>query len=289
MLIDSHHHLWRYSAEQYPWIGDGMEVLAKDYWCEELQKIGEENAVEGFVTVQARQSLTETEILLTLAEHEPMMLGVVGWLDLRSPELPAQLERYGKQPMLKGVRHVVQDEPDPDFLLGDAFQAGVRRLQAYDLTYDVLIFARQLPAAVEFAANHDNLRLVLDHIAKPTIRGTSIDDDYVRLMRKLAGYSHVSCKFSGVVTEVRDESWDIETIRPYWKLMLELFGPSRLMFGSDWPVCLLKSEYDRWLETVKQLASDLSESEREAIFSENAQRAYKLHNERLIDRKGTTP
>lgn len=275
MLIDSHHHLWQYSEEQYPWIGPEMSVLARDFWVEELRSLADENRMDGFVTVQARQSLAETEVLLALAEDEPLIKGVVGWLDLRSPELPAQLDRFGSAAKLKGVRHVVQDEPELDFILGDAFQQGVGQLSQYDLTYDILIFAKQLPAATKFAAAHPNLRLIVDHIAKPTIDGPDVDPIYSRLMRELASLPNVTCKFSGVATEVVGD-WNIDSVRPYWDLMLDAFGPSRLMFGSDWPVCLLKTEYSRWLDVTRELTATLSETEQRQFYSETAQSAYKL-------------
>jgi L-fuconolactonase len=177
---------------------------------------------------------------------------------------------------LKGIRHVVQDEPDDRFLLGNAFNDGVRELYRCGLVYDLLIFAKQLPAAIEFVDLHPDHSMVLDHIAKPTIRANHFDQTWSDNIRELAKRSNVTCKFSGVATEVRDADWSTETIRPYWDVAVEQFTPSRLMFGSDWPVCLLKTDYDRWLKCVRELASDLSSDEQNAIFAGNAIRAYGL-------------
>lgn len=276
MLIDSHHHLWKYSAEQYPWISDRMSVLRKDFWSDDLNSLSGEHGVDGFVTVQARQSLEETETLLTLAQSQPLIKGVVGWVDFASDEITEQLDRFAGNDNLKGLRHVVQDEPDDRFILGAAFNSGIRQLAGRDLVYDVLIFARQLESSIEFVRSHADIPMVLDHIAKPTIKDGELDAQWASQIREIAALPNLSCKFSGVVTEVRDTCWDIETIRPYWETVLEAFGPDRLMFGSDWPVCLLKSTYERWLEAVRSLAGELSSDEQEQFFGGTAKRIYHL-------------
>ena len=180
-------------------------------------------------------------------------------------------------PLLKGVRHVVQDEPDDLFLLRDDFNRGIRMLANRNLVYDVLIYGRQLPAAIEFIEMHPDQPMVLDHIAKPTIKREAFDKDWQTSFLELARHENLCCKFSGVVTEILDEQWDIETVRPYWETALEAFTPKRLMFGSDWPVCLLQAEYSRWLEVVQELASGLSSDEQQDFFSNNAIRAYQLN------------
>lgn len=283
MLIDSHHHLWSYSAEEYTWIGEGMEILRDDYSPDDLEAITRTTGIEGFVTVQARQSITETESLLNIAELSPRVLGVVGWVPLASPTVSECLERYAASPWLKGVRHVAQDEPDDRFLLRADFNRGVQQLREHGLVYDLLIYARQLPAAIGLADAHPDLPLVLDHIAKPTILPDRFDEDWERHFRELAKRPNVSCKFSGVVTEIRssagrvaEETWSIEQIRRYWEVALEAFTVDRLMFGSDWPVCLLRTSYARWLETVGELAGGLSFTERAALFGGNAARVYRL-------------
>lgn len=276
MLIDSHHHLWKYSTDQYGWISDQMLPLKADFLLPELQQTAAESSIDGFVSVQARQSLQETDDLLAMAETEPLIAGVVGWVPLAAPEIGQTLERLGDQKFLKGVRHVVQDEEDDRFILGTDFNRGVSQLETHNLVYDVLIFAKQLPASIEFVDQHPNLQMVLDHIAKPTITADAFDNAWEKNFRELAKRGNISCKFSGVVTEVRGETWSIDQIQRYWDVALEAFTPDRLMFGSDWPVCLLKTGHTQWLETVQQLASDLSVTERSKIFSTNAIRDYNL-------------
>ncbi|MGI9444529.1 MAG: amidohydrolase family protein [Rubripirellula sp.] len=276
MLIDSHHHLWKYSTDQYGWISDQMLPLKTDFLLPELQQTAAESSIDGFVSVQARQSLQETDDLLAMAETEPLIAGVVGWVPLAAPGIGQTLERLGDQKFLKGVRHVVQDEEDDRFILGTDFNRGVSQLETHNLVYDLLIFAKQLPASIEFVDQHPNLQMVLDHIAKPTITADAFDNAWEINFRELAKRGNISCKFSGVVTEVRGETWSIDQIQRYWDVALEAFTPDRLMFGSDWPVCLLKTGHTQWLETVQQLASDLSVTERNKIFSTNAIRDYNL-------------
>ncbi len=276
MLIDSHHHLWRYSADDYPWINDQMDVLRRDYWTAELERIAGDHAVDRFVTVQARQSLAETETLLQLADANPLIGGVVGWVDFRSSAVGEQIERFAGHPKLKGFRHVVQDEPDDRFILAADFNRGIGELCSRNLVYDVLIFARQLEPAIEFVASHPDIPMVLDHIAKPVIAGDGMDASWRRGVERLAEMPNVSCKFSGLATEVVSGDWDIETLRPYWDVVLEAFTPDRLMFGSDWPVCLLRTGYGRWLETVRRLAEPLSPGEQQQLFCSTAKRVYDL-------------
>jgi len=279
MLIDSHHHLWKYSTEQYGWITDQMLPLKADFLLPELQAIASESSVDGFVSVQARQTLQETDDLLAMANADPLICGVVGWVPLAAPDLSETLDRLADQKFLKGVRHVVQDEPNDRFILGNDFNRGISQLANYKLVYDVLIFAKQLPASIEFVDQHPNLKMVLDHIAKPTITDDSYDNQWETHFRELAKRENISCKFSGVVTEVRGESWSMDQIRRYWDVALEAFTPDRLMFGSDWPVCLLKTGHTQWLQTVQQLASQLTETERTKLFSANAIRDYNLEVE----------
>lgn len=287
MLIDSHHHLWAYSRAEYPWISDAMSVLRRDFLGNELNDIARQSAVNGFVTVQARQSLGETAALLEIARENQRILGVVGWVPLADPGVGDHLSALCQSPELKGVRHVVQDEPDDRFLLGDDFNAGVALLGEFGLVYDILIYARQLPAAIEFADRHPQIPMVLDHIAKPSIDPQCFDQTWETNFRQLAKRANVSCKFSGVATEIRTNNpgdasgssspqWSINDIRRYWDVALEAFTPSRLMFGSDWPVCLLRTPYSRWLETVRELAAPLSPNEQTQFFSQTAINTYKL-------------
>ncbi len=276
MLIDSHHHLWTYSVEQYGWIDDQMSVLQRDFLGPELNEIARESGVDGFVSVQARQVVEETVDLLRIADAEPLIRGVVGWVPLADPGVSNVLDQFADARLLKGVRHVVQDEPDDRFILGDDFNRGVSLLKDRGLIYDVLIFAKQLGPSIEFVDRHPDQPMVLDHIAKPTIRSAEFDSQWETDFRELARRDNITCKFSGVVTEVRDDDWSIETIRRYWDVALDAFTPKRLMFGSDWPVCLLRSGHKLWLDTVRELASELSDDEQADFFANNAIRDYRL-------------
>jgi len=285
MLIDSHHHLWSYSATEYPWISESMSVLKADFLTRQLDEIAVHSAVDGFVSVQARQSIAETQSLLDIAGQSDRILGVVGWVPLAASDVAEHLDRLTQSPWLKAVRHVVQDEPDERFLLGEDFNRGVSQLVDYGLVYDLLIYARQLPSAIEFADRHPHQPLVIDHIAKPTIACDRFDQQWEKDFRELAKRPHVVCKFSGVVTEIlpggedqRSTDWSIDHVRPYWEVAIDAFSPSRLMFGSDWPVCLLRTDYARWLNTVCQLASSLSPAEQARIFATNAMHIYRLHS-----------
>ncbi len=276
-IIDSHHHLWQYSQSEYPWMGEGAELLQNDFLTPELTAVAKENSISGFVSVQARQVVAETSWLLDLAEKCELIRGVVGWLPLRdAAELAAQIEIFSNRPLLKGIRHVVQDEPDDEFILGTAFNQGVRALASTGWVYDILIYSRHLSSTIQFVDRHPNQLFVLDHIAKPTIVAKQFDQQWASEIRELAQRPNVACKFSGVATEVRDSQWDESTMKPYWDVTLEAFGCQRVMFGSDWPVCLLRTEYSRWKSCVELLVAELSTSEQHAFWSANASRVYSL-------------
>jgi L-fuconolactonase len=274
--VDSHHHFWKYSKEQYGWISDSMQVLQRDFLPEDLQREMQSTHIDSVLSVQARQTLAETEFLLQRAKEHPWIVGVVGWVPLADPKIGDILESLRKESLLKGVRHVVQDETDERFLDREPFNTGVSLLKPFDLTYDVLIFGRQLPMAIRFVDRHPEQRFVLDHIAKPVITAAAFDRDWEAGFRELARRPNVDCKFSALVTEVRDSAWTVDLLRPYWDVALEAFGINRLMFGSDWPVCLLRASYADWVATVSMFASELSESEQRKFWCTNANRAYKL-------------
>ena len=217
MLIDSHHHLWKFYAKEYGWMSDEMSVLKRDYLATELRQIAAGSNVDGFVTVQARQALIENDDLLAIAADEPLIRGVVGWVPLADPKAGEHLDHYAAFPQFKGVRHVVQDEPDDRFILGADFNRGVAELASRNLVYDVLIFARQLSATIEFVDRHPNQPMVVDHIAKPTIHNSNFDQDWEHQFRALAQRDQVTCKFSGVVTEVRDAA----TMAANWSSALD--------------------------------------------------------------------
>ncbi|MEM7559570.1 MAG: amidohydrolase family protein, partial [Planctomycetota bacterium] len=276
MRIDSHHHFWNYSAEEYGWIGEGMEVLRRDFGPGDLQQEIEPAGIDAVISVQARQTVEETRWLLEIANENAMIPAVVGWLPLADASVEPEIEKWSQHAKLKSLRHVVQDEPDDAFILGADFNRGVGLLHKYGLVYDILIFGKHLTNTITFVDQHPNQAFVLDHIAKPTIVASEFDESWKSGLQELARRENVTCKFSGVVTEVRDADWSVETIQPYWDVALEAFGSKRLMYGSDWPVCLLKSGYGRWVDAVKELSSTLSSSEQEDFWGNNAAAAYRI-------------
>ena len=275
MRIDAHQHFWHYSAAEYPWIGPGMERLARDFLPADLAPLLEAGGIAGTVAVQARQSLEETRWLLELADGHGFIRGVVGWVDLRSTHVADQLARFAGHPRFVGVRHVVQDEADPRFLLGEAFLHGLARVAEAGLVYDLLVLAPQLSAAAEMVALRPGQPFVLDHLAKPPIAAARLDpwrDD----IRALARHPHVSCKLSGMVTEARLRQWRRGDFLPYMETALEAFSPDRLMFGSDWPVCTLSGEYAEVAGIVDDFLAGLAPAERAAIEGGTAARVYGL-------------
>ena len=277
--IDAHHHLWQYRPAEYGWISDKMAVLQRNFLPDDLKREVQAVGVSGAVAVQARQTLGETEWLLGLADQNDFMLGVVGWVPLADPGLPAILERLAARPKLKGVRHVVQDEPDDNFILREEINAGVVALKRVNLVYDILVFERHLPQTIAFVDRHPDQPFVLDHIAKPRIKAGEISPWKERIA-ELARRPNVCCKLSGMVTEADWRSWTEEQLRPYMDVVLEAFGPSRLMFGSDWPVCLLATEYARWFELVSRFVGRLSADEQAEVLGGTAARIYNLGDHR---------
>src|SRR2546429_7940650 len=236
MHIDAHQHFWIYDRREYDWIDDSMAALRRDFLPDDLKPELEHNGFQGCVAVQARQTLEETRWLLELAERAPFILGVVGWVDLRSPEVRSQLSEFTRNPKLVGIRHIVQSEPEEGFLLQPDFLRGIAMLEEFGLAYDILIYARHLPVATEFVGRFPRQRFVLDHMAKPPIKGGALDA-WARGIQGLAAFPNVYCKVSGLVTEADWQVWKPEDMRPYLDVAFRCFGPSRLMIGSDWPVC----------------------------------------------------
>jgi len=274
VILDSHHHLWRYDPARLPWIGDGMPALKRDYGAADLEAAIAGTGVERTLLVHAQQNVEETDWMLEIARAHPRIAGVVGWVPLVDPGVEATLARLAADPHLRGVRHIVHDEPDERFILRDDFNRGVARLRGFGLVYDVLIFAAHLPHAIAFVDRHPDQPFVVDHVAKPTIRASAFDRAWADGLRELARRPHVSCKLSGMVTEVRDPGWSPGLLQPYLDVALEAFGPSRLMFGTDWPVCRLKCEYAEWVEAVRAFVAPLSAGEQAAILGGTAQRVY---------------
>ena len=275
MKIDSHHHFWKYSVAEYPWIGDSMSALRRDFLPEHLKAEIAAVGIDGVVSVQARQTVGETEWLLSLADGNDFIKGVVGWVPLVEPGVREVIAKFAANPKLRAVRHVVQEEPDDRFILGEDFNRGVSMLKDFGLVYDILIFERQLAASIEFVDRHPQQIFVLDHIAKPRIGDHAIEPWRANI-RELARRQNVFCKVSGMVTEADWKTWSEEELRPYFDVVLEAFGPKRLMFGTDWPVCLAASGYGRWVEVVRKFAAGLSADEQEWLFGKTAKEAYRL-------------
>jgi L-fuconolactonase len=274
LKIDAHHHFWKYSATEYEWIDETMRVLRRDFLVSNLEKEIRDAGIDGVVTVQARQTLEETRWLLALAAQNAFIRAVVGWVPLVDSSVSDQWESLVANRSLCGVRHVVQNEPD-GFLIRKDFNNGISLLRKTGLVYDLLIRERQLPEAILFVDQHPQQVFVLDHLAKPRIKEQSVEP-WRKNLKELARRQNVYCKISGLVTEADVTTWNEGLLRPYMETALETFGPARLMFGSDWPVCLVASSYRRWYDTVCSFAASLSPAEKADIFGGTAERAYRL-------------
>jgi L-fuconolactonase len=272
--IDAHHHFWKYSAPDYAWIDDAMGPIRRDFFPSNLEKEIRDAGVDGVVSVQARQTLEETRWLLTMAAQNSFIRGVVGWVPLTDPSVSAELESFAAEPRLRAVRHVIQSEPD-GFLMRRDFNRGVSILREMGLAFDLLVHERQLPEAILFVDHHPQQIFVLDHLAKPRIREQLLDP-WRKNLKELARRENVFGKISGLVTEADFLTWNEAQLRPYYDTALEAFGPERLMFGTDWPVCLLACSYRQWHEVVCSFTAALSPAERTHVFGGTAERAYNL-------------
>lgn len=273
MRIDSHQHFWRYSPTEHTWMSDAMSAIRRDFLPEDLRPLLAGLHFDGCIAVQARQSLEETRWLLELAVTFPFIKGVVGWVDLRSPELPAQLEQFASHPKFVGVRHVVQDEPDDAFMLRPEFRRGIAQLRQFNLTYDLLLFPRHIPVAVRLVEEFPDQPFVLDHIAKPLI-AQGVISAWRQDMQRLARFPNVHCKLSGMVTEAKWQQWQPADFRPYLDTVVEAFGPGRLMIGSDWPVCILSSEYAATMQLTLDYLQQFSGEDQASILGDNCARVY---------------
>lgn len=275
MRIDSHQHFWRYNKEEYVWMSENQGSLGRDFLPEDLAPLLSSIDFDGAVAVQARQSERETEWLLELSEQYSIIKGVVGWVDLCSPDIRLQLEKYACHSMLKGVRHVVHDEPNDKFMLRSDFQRGISALQDFGLTYDLLLFPRHLPYAVELVNKFPNQHFVLDHIGKPDIKNNRFHtwkDD----INRLAKFENVFCKLSGMVTETEWECWKERDFTPYLDILTEAFGLDRLMIGSDWPVCTISGNYKSVMEIIINYIKKFTIDEQEKILGGNCMRFYSI-------------
>ena len=275
MRIDAHQHFWNYSAAEYGWIDDRMAVLKRDFLPPDLQPLLAANGFDGSIAVQARQSLEETRWLLELAEQNNFIRGVVGWVDLASPHVAGELSRFAAYQKLIGIRHIVQGEPDDNFMLLPEFRRGIAMLKDFDLAYDLLLYPRHLPVAVQLVREFPEHRFILDHIAKPLI-ADGVIEPWARDIRALAECKNVWCKLSGMVTEARWQHWKPADFKPYLEVVFEAFGPGRLMTGSDWPVCTVSATYKDTMAIVSDTIATLVPEEPEGILGGNCARAYRL-------------
>ncbi len=275
MMIDAHHHLWKYNDRDYIWMSDEMEALRRDFLVPELEQVMRDSGMRGTIAVQARQTIEETEWLLDLAEQNHVILGVVGWVPLAADNAAAVLERFARFPKLKALRHVLHDEPDDFYMLRGDFNRGINMLRSYGLAYDILIFERHLPQTLQFVDRHPGQIFVVDHIAKPRIRD-GILSPWRDWMEELAKRENVYCKISGMATEADWKTWTPETLRPYFDVVLHAFGAHRLMFGSDWPVLVVAGGYKNWVNTFRSFITELSSDEQESICCGTAITAYRL-------------
>lgn len=275
MIIDAHQHFWKYEPTKHSWIDDTMAVIRKDFMPAKLKKVYLENNIDGCVAVQADQTTLENDFLIDLASKNNFIKGILCWVDFRADNINEVLEHYSKIKIIKGFRHVVQGEPDHNFLLRPNFLNGIAQLEQYNFTYDILVFPHQLGAVLEFVKKFPKINFVIDHIAKPYIKD-GFYDGWANLMLAIGTQQNVYCKLSGMVTEADYKTWTSETIKPYMQLVLKAFGADRLLFGSDWPVCLVAGNYKRVKELVTDFISQLSAEDQEKILGLNAVKFYNL-------------
>jgi L-fuconolactonase len=272
--IDSHQHFWQYNPVQHDWIDDDMSVIRNDFLPADLQPVLQQNNIDGCIAVQADQSIAETGFLLQLQKENPFIKGVVGWVDLKAADINEQLSFYKQSHALKGFRHVLQGEA-PEFMLQPDFLRGIAALKPFDFTYDILIFPKHLQAAIELVQQFPDQSFVIDHIAKPYIKAGLIED-WKRDMNAIAQYKNVHCKISGMVTEADYKNWQPDIFTPYMDVVVERFGTSRIMFGSDWPVCLVAASYQSMIQVVKDYFGAFSKTEQDNFFGNNAAAFYNL-------------
>lgn len=276
MILDAHQHFWIYNADEYGWMDERHEAICNNFLPSDLLPLLQQFEFDGSIAVQARQSIEETEWLLLLAKKNSFIKGVVGWLDLCSDNIDAQLQKYSMNPKLKGVRHVVHDEPDDGFMLRKDFRYGISLLEHYGLTYDLLLFPQHLKQAIELIRLFPEQAFVLDHIAKPNIMNRGMQpwkDDLYRL----AEHRNIYCKLSGMVTEAKLNAWQESEFEPYLDVVFDAFGTERLMIGSDWPVCNLSGSYQSVMQIVMHYITKYPEDTQESILGENCRKFYKIH------------
>jgi L-fuconolactonase len=273
MIIDSHQHFWTFDPIRDSWITDEMSVIQRSFYPEDLQPTLQQNGIDACIAVQADQSLSETRFLLDLATKNDFVKAVVGWIDLQADAIDEQLSEWKSEKKLAGFRHVLQAEPDTEYMLRPSFLRGISKLKKHGFTYDILIFPKHLVTAQKFVAQFSDQPFVLDHIAKPYIKAGLIDV-WERDIKSLAKFENLQCKVSGIITEADWKKWDYEQIKPFLDVVFDAFGTDRIMFGSDWPVCLVAGDYSQVKEIIETYMKDFSISEKAKVFGENAARFY---------------
>ncbi len=276
MIIDAHQHFWQYNPVTFSWIDESMAAIRQSFLPEDLKELLGKNNVDGTVLVQVNQTMEENDFFLSLADKNPFIKGVVGWVDLQADNLKEQLDSFGSHHKLKGFRHIVQAEQDPSFMQRPHFERGIAMLDSFNYTYDILIYPHQLASATKMVKRFPNQRFVIDHLAKPYIK-KGLVEEWKKDMLQIAAYENVYCKISGMVTEADWKNWTIPDLRPYLDAAVEAFGVKRLIFGSDWPVCLLAADYTNVLSITQQYFEAFSVAEKECFFATNAIQFYNLN------------
>jgi L-fuconolactonase len=276
MIIDSHQHFWIYNPIRDSWIDESMNILKRDFLPIDLLPIVKTEKINGTIAVQADQSENETEFLLGLAEEFSWINGVIGWIDLLNKNVEERLEYFSAYKKLKGFRHIIQAEPDENFMLSDKFQNGISCLRHFNYTYDILIYPHQIPAAVKLSEKNPDQKFILDHIAKPLIIKKEFEP-WASGIKELAKNKNVYCKISGLITEADYKKWKEEDIHPYLDIVFEAFEDERILFGSDWPVCLLAGTYNQVKSLVENYMTNASVEEKEKVFAKNAISFYNLN------------
>ncbi|MEJ1239460.1 amidohydrolase family protein [Chryseolinea sp. T2] len=273
--IDAHQHFWKFDPVRDAWIDDSMKRIQRDFYPQDLKPLLDANGFDGCVLVQTDQSEAETEFLLSLAWQYHFIKGIVGWINLEADDISERLAGFAHNKVLKGFRHVLQGEKQRDYMLRPAFMRGIGELQRFGYTYDILVYPDQLQYVKKFVAAFPDQPFVIDHLAKPYIRNRDIES-WRNDMQAIAAFPNVSCKVSGMVTEADWEMWKEQEFAPYIDAVVEAFGVQRLMFGSDWPVCLIAAEYQQVVDIVRNHFASYTKSEQDLIFGTVATRFYKL-------------
>ncbi len=275
MIIDTHQHFWEYEPEKHAWLDDDMKRIRRDFLPEDLAPVFDKNGIDGCIAVQADQTEAENQFLLNLSEKNDFIKGIIGWVDFKNENITERLQYYSEIQKIKGFRHIVQGEPDHNFILGEKFVNGISALKNYDFVYEILVFPHQLGAVLEFVKKFPNQKFIIDHIAKPYIKD-SFFEGWAVLMKEIAKCENVYCKISGMVTEADYKNWNYGQLQPYMDWVFEHFGAKRLMFGSDWPVCLVAAEYEQVRNIAATYVDKLSEAEQDHFWWKNASECYKI-------------